>query len=83
MEKKMAFPVEKLKFLSKEEKQLLREYKQKEKEASTAIHKMYYTGKINAVYDLAEIVYKERLTSALMEETIQTLVGNRPSSKAE
>lgn len=76
----MAFPVEKLKLLSKEEKALLREYKQKEKEANTAVHKMYYTGRIHAVYDLAEIVYKERLTSALMEETIQTLVGNRSQS---
>ncbi|MBM7571640.1 hypothetical protein [Aquibacillus albus] len=83
MDKKVAFPVEKVKLLSKEERALLDEYKRKEKEANTAAHKMYYTGRIHAVYDLADLIYKERLTSAMMEETIQALIGNKSLNKLE
>ncbi|MDL4840388.1 hypothetical protein [Aquibacillus rhizosphaerae] len=61
----VAFPVEKRKMLTEKEQELLAEYKRKEKQANTAINKMYYIGRIHAFYEIADLIYQERLEREL------------------
>ncbi|WP_186579390.1 hypothetical protein [Aquibacillus kalidii] len=61
MREQIAFPVEKVKMMTDQERKLLEKYKQKEKEAKTAALKMYYTGHIHAFYEMANLIYQERL----------------------
>lgn len=72
MREQITFPVEKIKMLTEQEQALLQEYKRKEKQANTPNMKMYYTGRIHAFYELANLIYKERLyTSRHLSETNQ------------
>ncbi|WP_138419264.1 hypothetical protein [Aquibacillus sediminis] len=74
MEKQIAFPVEKIKMLTEQEQQLLQSYKRKEKEANTALQKMYYTGRIHAFYEIADHIYQERLRNAWVKEQLDQLI---------
>ncbi|WP_077622896.1 hypothetical protein [Sediminibacillus massiliensis] len=64
MWKPIAFPCEKVQYLSGKEKELLAYYKQKEKESQSPGESMYYLGQIHAVYQMADSLYTERLKAS-------------------